>query len=293
MDSSSPTPAQITSRLSEAGDHWWHSIDLGHGIITKGTKPKDLLDREIQNLFLPDLTGKTFLDIGAWDGAMSFEAERLGARRVVALDHYVWSMDFSAQQRAISEAGAVGRSITRWEDDPNVWHPDTLPGKTRFDLAHWALESKVEALVADFMTVDPAELGEFDISLFAGVLYHLPDPISGLRQLAKVTKELAILETEMVHVAGYSAQPLWHYVEGDSMAGDPSNYWLPSKAGLAAALRDAGFPRVEFMEAIGDAPVLSPAGKVINSVSGWAKRTARSLRPSAPANYRQVIHAYK
>ena len=31
------------------------------------------------------------LDIGAWDGALSFEAERRGASRVLATDSFCWS----------------------------------------------------------------------------------------------------------------------------------------------------------------------------------------------------------
>jgi predicted RNA methylase len=34
---------------------------------------------------LPDLRGKSVLDVAAWDGFFSFEAERLGAGRVVTL----------------------------------------------------------------------------------------------------------------------------------------------------------------------------------------------------------------
>ena len=37
-----------------------------------------------------DLSGLSVLDIGAWDGYISFEAERRGARRVLATDSYVW-----------------------------------------------------------------------------------------------------------------------------------------------------------------------------------------------------------
>ena len=36
------------------------------------------------------LRGKTVLDVGAWDGFFSFEAERRGASRVLATDSFVW-----------------------------------------------------------------------------------------------------------------------------------------------------------------------------------------------------------
>ena len=76
---------------------WWHSIDLGDR-VTPGHKSPDLLEREWSNLRLPDLAGRSVLDIGCWDGWFSFRAERERAARVVALDHYVWSLDLPRQQ---------------------------------------------------------------------------------------------------------------------------------------------------------------------------------------------------
>ncbi len=68
---------------------WYHTIDLGNGVITPGEG--DTPDR-IPRLGMPgDLSGLTVLDIGAWDGAYSFEAERRGAGRVLATDSYCWS----------------------------------------------------------------------------------------------------------------------------------------------------------------------------------------------------------
>jgi tRNA (mo5U34)-methyltransferase len=47
---------------------WFHSIDLGHGVTTLGLKSPEQLRVELDRLHLPDLRGKTFLDVGAWDG---------------------------------------------------------------------------------------------------------------------------------------------------------------------------------------------------------------------------------
>lgn len=68
---------------------WWHQIDLGQGVITSGPDPT--IER-IEWLGVPkDLRGKTVLDIGAWDGAFAFEAERRGASRVLAVDEFIWA----------------------------------------------------------------------------------------------------------------------------------------------------------------------------------------------------------
>ena len=98
------SPAMISEWLNDARDvtqmnradlqsrvdalRWFHTIDLGDGVVTRGT---DESAGRLARLQLPeDLSGKTVLDIGAWDGFYSFEAERRHASRVVASDHYAW-----------------------------------------------------------------------------------------------------------------------------------------------------------------------------------------------------------
>ena len=82
---------------------WFHSIDLGNGVVTKGlgVQPRGA---EI----LPDVSGRSVLDIGAWDGKYSFLAEQAGASRVVALDHYAWGVDFGARGAYWNECFAQG-----------------------------------------------------------------------------------------------------------------------------------------------------------------------------------------
>ncbi|HMC41630.1 MAG TPA: hypothetical protein VKI20_01370, partial [Acidimicrobiales bacterium] len=66
---------------------WYHVLDLGQGFRTPGVyDPSSKLSRYA----LPDLHGKTVLDVGAWDGFFSFEAERRGAARVLATDSFSW-----------------------------------------------------------------------------------------------------------------------------------------------------------------------------------------------------------
>src|ERR1700712_3578633 len=76
-------------RRRVADIEWWHTMDLGDGIVTPGaSKSAETLPR----LQMPaNLAGRTVLDVGAWDGFFSFEAERRGASRVVATDSFCWS----------------------------------------------------------------------------------------------------------------------------------------------------------------------------------------------------------
>src|SRR5258708_29716982 len=80
---------------------WFHRINLGSGVITPGV---DNTPRRLATLHWPDLRGKTVLDIGAWDGFFSFEAERRGASRVLATDSYVWQSKGWASKRGFDLA---------------------------------------------------------------------------------------------------------------------------------------------------------------------------------------------
>jgi tRNA (mo5U34)-methyltransferase len=224
---------------------WFHSIDLGGGVVTAGIKSLETLTREADALNLPDLTGKTVLDIGAWDGSFSFEAERRGAARVVALDHYAWSVDQALQHRRTIERMERGEPLPTWDQDPELWQPETLPGRAGFDLARHRLGSQVEAVVGDFMTMDLEVLGKFDVVLFLGVLYHLFDPLEALRRLTRVTGGVAIIETVCMVVPGWEHHALWELFEGTELDGDPSNWWATNAAGLEALARTAGFSVAE------------------------------------------------
>ena len=168
---------------------WWHSIDLGGGLVTPGAQPQEFLDARLRSLQLPDMQGKTVLDIGAYDGFYSFAVERLGAARVVALNHYVWSLELPEHIKYWNECKERGIVPELYHNTPH-WRPAELPGKRGYDTAHRALDSRVETVVADFMTADVSALGTFDVVLFLGVLYHLENPLQAVRRVFELTREL-------------------------------------------------------------------------------------------------------
>lgn len=224
--------------------HWWHSIDLGHGIITPGHKTPETLTHELESMHLPDLRGKSVLDIGAWDGFFSFDAERRGASRVVSLDHYIWSIEPGEAAKYVEECKRRGVTV-RYEDSPKAWRPDLLPGKRGYDIAHKALRSKAECRVVDFMTLPPGAPGVFDVVYFMGVLYHMENPLAALKWLASVTGGLAIIETAAVALPGHEDHALAEFYEGEELNGDPTNWWAPNRKALEAMCRAAGFAHVE------------------------------------------------
>lgn len=263
---------------------WYHSLDLGV-VTTDGVRTATSLAREANKLTLPDLTGKSVLDIGAWDGFFSFEAERRGARRVVALDHYVWSLDL----RAFMEDGP-SRDRGILPEHTEHWQPSVLPGKRGFDVAHRALSSQVESVAEDFMEVDLARLGTFDVVLYLGVLYHMRHPLAALERLAAVTGELAVIETEAIGLPLLGDLPFCEFFEGREMAGDASNWWSPTLAALEGMCRAAGFREVRTI--VGPSLLRSIAHSAIAARKGSKGKTPRSNgRPLY--RYRALVHALK
>lgn len=77
---------------------WFQAIDVGNGVVTPGQKDTPA---EVGHLHLPaDLSGRMVLDIGAYDGFSAFGAERRGAKRVLAADHWAWNWPSLARSPA-------------------------------------------------------------------------------------------------------------------------------------------------------------------------------------------------
>jgi tRNA (mo5U34)-methyltransferase len=260
-----PAQDQRRERVDALG-FWFHSVDLGGGLITPGVMPNATLNQIFDEMSLPDLKGKTVLDIGAWDGFYSFEAERRGAARVLSLDHYMWSVDLAKPVDLANPAPAPDSVAAEVVSQPQqyheteLWDPVNLPGKRGYDTAHEMLGSKVEWHAEDFMEMDLAPLGTLDVVFYLGVLYHMEDPLRALRRVRQVTGELAVVETEATVFPGYEDKPIFHFWPGIELNKDPSNWWSPNLAGLVGMLHAAGFSQVDVLRGPDPAMVEAPGG---------------------------------
>jgi len=264
---------------------WWHSIDVG-GIVTPGLIPEDQQQKILRNIRLPDLKGKTVLDIGTYDGFFAFEAERRGASRVVALDHYVWERQIDKCIAYWQECNKTGTSPIAAEFDQFIDRVN-LPGKAAFDTARRLLNSRVEPLVADFMAMDIRELGQFDVVLYLGVLYHMTDPLGALTRVAQVTKEMAIIETAAMRVEGQDDLSLFEFYPENQLGNDFSNWWSPNDVALTDLCRAAGFRHFELLHE----PVkpASPYRRLRRRVGDILKGREREKI----SRYRAIAHATK
>jgi tRNA (mo5U34)-methyltransferase len=155
-----PAPAGFSFDKAFPGLHWHQGWELFQGVFTPG---RNLVAEIADFAGLPrDLRGLRILDIGAWHGCFSFECERRGAREVVALttEDDAWS-GFSELARITSS-----RVVRR------------LPGTV--------------------YRLDPGELGQFDLVLFFGVLYHLRYPLLAIDNIRNICRGTVLIETHTV-----------------------------------------------------------------------------------------------
>jgi tRNA (mo5U34)-methyltransferase len=153
-----------------------------------------------------ECAGKRVLEIGPAEGYFTKQLASSGAD-VTALDYR-------------SKAGT------------GFWVMERLSGRSF---------SYVQGNILDPEIIDI--LGTFDIVLFLGVIYHLPDLIRGLdncRTLCRGTLFLeSLCDTELP-----AAIPAARYLPANSRGGDWTNFWAPNRTCLEAMLRDCGFDPV-------------------------------------------------
>jgi tRNA (mo5U34)-methyltransferase len=203
--------ATLQSRVAEL--RWHHSMDLGDGVVTRGHKSLAICTGEASLIFdRIHLSGRTVLDIGAWTGFFSFEAKRRGAERVLATDSFCWS------------------------------HP-RFRGREAFEIARSALSIDVDAREIDAADLSQETVGEFDVVLYLGVFYHRYDAIEALKKIAKVAKQVLVVETHLelrdVDV------PAMAFYPGRELNNDPTNWWGPNEHCMRELLLGHGFKDIE------------------------------------------------
>ena len=198
---------------------WYHTIDLGGGLVTPGEY--DLRPYLGRYGFPDDLRGRTALDIGAASGFFSFELERRGAR-VTATELGEWA-DHDLGPRYQSEA--IPEQLRHFLHDP-------------FEVAKSFRGSSVERLKVNVYDLSPERTGLFDLVFCGSVLLHLTDPVRALARIRSVTRGTAIIATAILEDAG--TVPMAQFI------GHPEAYtwWLPNRPCFEAMVRAAGFDEV-------------------------------------------------
>jgi tRNA (mo5U34)-methyltransferase len=211
---------------------WWHRIAVGldenGGVVYT---PGEVHHGEDGGAWprtrfgIPDdLTGKTVLDIGAWDGFFSFYCEERGAANVMAMDVP--------------------------EDGGGHWGGAT----TGFDFAKKLRGSKVGFRSGNLQERDILELSskDYDLVLCYGVLYHLDNPFTAIENLFVLTKPggICLIETAVEMDRQLAHLESWNLHANH--VGDRTNKWYPTRKGLIETCKRAEFAECEIIADIGE-----------------------------------------
>jgi hypothetical protein len=164
----------------------------------------------LRGLYPDGMTGKRFLDCACNAAGYSMLASDLGADYCFAFD---------VRDHWIEQAQFVKRCLGKGDD-------------------------RVTAEVCDLLQIDE-RLGDerFDVTLFKGILYHLPDPVAGLKLVADRTDEVLIVDSAAVSGVddGY-LKLFWEGVE-NPMSGVHHLAWRPTGPGVIVSILEwLGFP---------------------------------------------------
>ncbi len=197
-----------------AEPYWFHKMDLGGGITTGGWS--DPAVDKLPYFGLPeDMSGARVLDIGCAEGFFTFEAERRGAAQVIAIDSF----------------------------------PDSV---RRFHIAREALGMSSQAYLTNVYDLSLKTFGSFDIVMYFGVSYHLRHPLLALEKIFEVCSGTVLMQTNSFanDALGESAASLFHPfgIESgppEARVLDPTVFWVPNAACVAAMLAHVGFVNIE------------------------------------------------
>src|SRR4051812_50873 len=223
--------ADLDGEIAELGP-WFHNLHLPGGEQTAPDHPLGDFPafkwQELGAALPADLSGCRALDIGCNAGFYSFELARRGAD-VVGIDH-----------------------------DPHYLR------QARWAAERFGLEDRVE--LRELGVYDLARLPErerFDLVVFMGVLYHLRYPLLALDLVAErvAAEGRLVLQTLTmpapppidpprdlgIDERARLTDPAWPamaFVE-HHLAGDPTNWWVPSAGAVEAMVRTTGLRVVE------------------------------------------------
>ena len=225
---------EIRARVERLGP-WFHCIDLGGGLLTKTASAVGEPDEhprptweKVRACLPEEMAGRSVLDVGCNAGFYAVELKRRGAGAVLGVD----------SQRNLVRQAVFVRDV---------------------------LGLDIEYRRMSVYDLDPRELGQFDVTLALGLVYHCKHLVLALERLFAVTRELLVLETAIYppekspgsfayEVGGL--RPLLHplaYVENPGEAKEAIyNWFLPGVEALTALLKNVGFDEVEVFPATQD-----------------------------------------
>jgi tRNA (mo5U34)-methyltransferase len=219
---SSAVASETARERVAAHDLWYHTMELAPGVVTPGWFDlRPVVDR----MPWPDVRGKRCLDVGPYDGFLSFELERRGAAEVVAADigsHLEWDWPAHMRERAPELAAVAGSDVGEG-----------------FRIARELLGSAVERVEVSAYDLSPERVGRFDFVVCGSLLLHLRDPVRALEAMASVC-DGKLLSAETIRLGLTAMHPREPAAELVGV-GEWCQWWVPNAAGHRRMLSSSGF----------------------------------------------------
>lgn len=235
---------------------WFHSIDLGGGVVTRGRFGRDVPPNYTLFGFFDlirhiDLSAARAVDVGTMDGLAAFVLKELGAPHVLATD-------LSARPTFRYARDRLGLDV----------------------------DYRTPATVRDLGSLCAPELP--NLILLAGVLYHVPDPLTVLLTCrdALPLGGLLILETAFLYDEGRPMMAFNLSSLNPRRLETAHTYWRPSKSAVHAMLHLAAFEVLATRVVHGRLTVLAQA-KRPSEVEGCDPRITRA-QVNRDRHYRDI-----
>lgn len=219
---------------------WFYSFDLGQGVTTHSklgpgedsihSTRRSMVESVVRRHFGSRLPQTTVIDIGCHEGYFSTAVANMGAADVLGVDIRARSLE-----KAALVSDAYGLTNTRF------------------------IQGNSEDL-------NPTDHGVFDMCLCLGLVYHLENPLRTIRNLAEMTTDFLVLDSQIVEditgVAEWGSadyqlpyrgvfalidESLAH-ADGNEETGATPIALCPSLAALQTALDRCGFADITVLE---------------------------------------------
>jgi tRNA (mo5U34)-methyltransferase len=238
---------------------WFYEFDLPDGRRTEPYVPADaatihparlgMLRRVLDDTFGTDWSGLRALDLACHQGWFASHLARAGFAEVLGVD---------VRREHLEDAELIGR----------LYELDAL-----------------RLAQHDVNRLEPGELGEFDVVLVLGLIYHLENPIGALRVARGHTRRICIVETQVApNVSGVTDWGSYRYVKqivgsfamvdetveldaGNREANTRTLSLFPSVEALMFIMDALGFDRVELLPGDGANEQMGSGKRVM--VAGW------------------------
>jgi len=185
--------------------YFWHNIILPDGTKTSGRANNEYIWGK---LGLKDLTQKSVLDIGCWDGYFSFECEKLGAQ-VDAVD--------------LSEAKTFS----------------LLKSITLSDVIFFAGDIEKEETIQKLKP-------NYDIILMLGLIYHMKHPFLMIERAYKMCDRKIFIESHLEDFG--TEEPMAVFYGKNELMEDKTNWWGFNKEAMMDMLNQAGFKNIDMLD---------------------------------------------